>query len=109
MTEDIEITRSSGNVFADLGLADAGEKKVKVRLAVAINRAIKARSLTQTAAAKTLGTVQPKISELAHYRLSGFSIGKLMEYLTALDRDVELNITPARGHGRIVVHEAEPA
>lgn len=105
MNGDSEVTRGSENVFADLGLPDAGEKKVKVRLAVAINRAIKARNLKQVDAAKALGTVQPKISELANYRLSGFSVGKLMEFLTALDRDVEVNITPARGHGRIVVHE----
>lgn len=35
-----DVTPSSGNVFADLGLPRADEKQTKVRLAVAINRII---------------------------------------------------------------------
>jgi predicted XRE-type DNA-binding protein len=86
------VVQSSGNVFADLGLRDAAEKQTRVRLAVAINQIIEARHLSQTAAARLLDTNQPKISALANYRLEGFSVERLMNFLNALDRDVEIVI-----------------
>jgi predicted XRE-type DNA-binding protein len=86
------VVQSSGNVFADLGLRDAGEKQTRVRLAVAINRIMEARHLSQTAAARLLRINQPKISALVNYRLEGFSVERLMNFLNALDRDVEIVI-----------------
>jgi predicted XRE-type DNA-binding protein len=86
------VVQSSGNVFADLGLHDAGEKQTRVRLAVAINQIIRLRHLSQTAAAGLLDINQPKISALANYRLEGFSVERLMHFLNALDRDVEIVI-----------------
>jgi predicted XRE-type DNA-binding protein len=86
------VVKSSGNVFADLGLQDAGEKQTRVRLAVAINQIIGSRRLSQTAAARLLEINQPKISALVNYRLEGFSVERLMHFLNALDRDVEIVI-----------------
>jgi predicted XRE-type DNA-binding protein len=83
---------SSGNVFADLGLRDADEKQTRVRLAVAINQIIEVRRLSQNAAARLLDINQPKISALVNYRLEGFSVERLMHFLNALDRDVEIVI-----------------
>ena len=87
-----EITRGSGNVFADLGLPDAEERQTKLRLAYALNTIIEARRLTQAAAAARLGLNQPKVSALRNYKLEGFSVERLMTLLTALDRDVEIVI-----------------
>jgi len=104
------IVRSSGNVFADLGLRDAGEKQTKVRLAVAIQQIIQTRHLSQTAAARLLGINQPKISALVNYHLEGFSVERLMHFLNALDRDVEIVIRKkprSRKTARIVVTEAQ--
>jgi len=81
---------SSGNVFADLGLPRADEKQTKVRLAVAINRILHHQRLSQAKAARRLHINQPKISALSNYRLDGFSVERLMNFLTALDRDVEI-------------------
>jgi predicted XRE-type DNA-binding protein len=86
------ITRGTGNVFADLGYADAEERQTKLRLTHAINGVIARRRLTQATAAAKLGVSQPKISALAHYRLAGFSVERLMGFLTALDQDVEIVI-----------------
>ena len=86
------VVQSSGNVFADLGLRDAGEKQTRVRLAVAINQIIRARHLSQSVAARLLDINQPKISALVNYRLEGFSVERLMHFLNALDRDVEIVI-----------------
>lgn len=92
----IRVERSSGNVFADLGLKDAAEKKTKVRLAVAINDILRRSHQSQTAAAARLGINQPKISALANYRLEGFSVERLMNFLNALGRDVEIVIRRPR-------------
>lgn len=86
------ITRGTGNVFADLGYADAEERQTKLRLTHAINGVIARRSMTQATAAETLGINQPKVSALANYKLAGFSVERLMTFLTALDQDVEIVI-----------------
>jgi predicted XRE-type DNA-binding protein len=52
----------SGNVFADLGLPDAGEHLIKAGLVVQIDRTIRRRHLTQAAAAQLMGIDQPKVS-----------------------------------------------
>ena len=104
-----KIVRSSGNVFADLGLADAGERQTKVRLAMAINDVLQRRGLSQGKAAELLGINQPKISALSKYRLEDFSVERLMRFLTALNRDVEIIIRErprARRPGRVFVTAA---
>ena len=53
--EGVEVQRSSGNVFADLGLPDAEKLKIKTGLVVEIRRAMRALGLTQQAAAKRMG------------------------------------------------------
>ena len=100
------VTFGSKNVFADLGFPDAEERQTRLRLAYAINKIIEKRSLNQSMAAEILGVNQPKISALLNYKLEGFSIERLMTFLTALDRDVEIRIRKKsqRKHaGRITV------
>ncbi|MFZ5738406.1 MAG: helix-turn-helix domain-containing protein [Pseudomonadota bacterium] len=87
-----EITRGSGNVFADLGMADAEERQTKLRLAYALNAVIDRARLSQAAAAARLGINQPKVSALRNYKLEGFSVERLMTLLNALDQDVEIVI-----------------
>jgi len=86
------VVPGSGNVFADLGMADADERQTKVRLAFAINRILEQRRLSQAEAALKLGVNQPKISALSNYRLGGFSVERMMHFLNALGRDVEIVI-----------------
>jgi predicted XRE-type DNA-binding protein len=103
------VVPSSGNVFADLGLPNAEEKQTKVRLAVAINEIIGRQQLSQVAAARRLNVNQPKVSALLNYQLQGFSVERLMRFLTALDRDIEIVIHhKSRGGrgGRILVTAA---
>jgi len=93
----MKIIRSSGNVFADLGLPAAGERLLKAQLASQIARLIADRKLTQRAAAAILGVDQPKVSHLLHGRLAGFSADRLLTWLTALGQDVEIIVrTPSR-------------
>jgi predicted XRE-type DNA-binding protein len=86
------VTLGSTNVFADLGYSDAEERQTQLRLARAINQIIEQRRLTQVSAAEILGVNQPKISALMRYKLEGFSVERLMTFLTALDHDIEIRI-----------------
>ena len=100
------ITRGTTNVYADLGYEDAGERQIKTRLALAVNEILKAGKLKQREIAVLLGIPQPKVSALKNYRLDHFSVERLMEFLTALNRDVEIMIRPRlnkRGTGHISV------
>ena len=58
----IEVESGSGNVFADLGLRNAGKLKIKSGLVIEITRAIRTLGLTQQEAAKRMGITQPKVS-----------------------------------------------
>ncbi len=103
-----QIERGSSNVFTDLGLPDAAERQTKTRLALALNRIIKDQALKQIDAARLLGVPQPKVSALVNYRLDGFSVEKLMDFIVALGRDVEIIVRPKRGDlaARVSVLEA---
>lgn len=81
----------SDNVFADLGLDDAPELKLKAAIVGQINAILRQRHLTQAAAADLLGVAQPKISALKHGKLHGFSLEKLLDFMVKLDNDVEIH------------------
>lgn len=101
-----KVTHGTTNVFADLGLPDPGERQTKTRLAMRISEIVAHRGARQVDVARMLGIPQPKVSALLNYRLDGFSVEKLMEFLTALDQDVEIFVRPTRerGKGRVSVH-----
>ena len=84
------------NVLMDLALPDAEELTAKAILAKKINDILKARALTQSAAAELLGIPQPKISAIRHYKIRGISLERLMQALTALGQNVEIVVTPSR-------------
>lgn len=84
----------TGNVFQDLDFADAGERKLRVQLAMRLNDLIDERKLTQIAVAEIFGIPQPHISELRNYKLKRFSSERLLHFITRLDQDVEILIRP---------------
>ena len=89
-----KIEMGTGNVFADLGLSDPDERRLRVQLATRLNDLLQAEGLTQAAAAKRLGIAQPHVSELKNYKLSRLSSERLLHYITLLNRDVEIFIRP---------------
>ena len=91
---------SSGNVFADLGLPNSEQELVKAKLTVQIYQILKHRKLTQTEAARLLGTTQAQVSALMRCRPVSVSVGKLMEFLTTLGQDVEVTVKPPRVTGQ---------
>jgi predicted XRE-type DNA-binding protein len=109
MARKIAAERSSGNVFADIGLPDADEALAKAELARQIGDIVARKRLTQAAAARRLGVDQPKVSALLHGRLSGFSVERLVRFLNALGRDVTIVVRAAprsRAVGRVQVTAA---
>jgi len=102
MSEDqssLEIEVGSGNVFADLGLEDAPELKLKAVIVGQINSILRHRHLTQVQAAKLLDLPQPKISALKNGKLRGGSLAKLLDIMVKLDRDVEISFSNSSKEG----------
>jgi predicted XRE-type DNA-binding protein len=98
------VTESSGNVFADLGLPNPKQELTKAELTIQLYRIIKQRGMTQAEAGRALGIKQPHVSLLMRNRAGSFSVGRLMEFLTALGQDVEIAVRPSRKeHGEMSV------
>jgi predicted XRE-type DNA-binding protein len=97
--------RSSGNVFADLGVANPEQYVAKAELAAKVFKIVRRRRLNQAAAGKLLGINQPKFSALLHGQLDGFSTNRLLRFLTALGCDVRISVSEPkpRARGRIRV------
>jgi predicted XRE-type DNA-binding protein len=97
MTADQEpaiVEASSGNIFADLELPDAGETMLKSQIVVVLHRLIKVQGLTQSAAAKRLGIGQPDLSHILRGNFRGWSVERLMRMLNAFEQDVEITVKP---------------
>ena len=101
-----DVTPSGGNIFADMGFANPEEELAKAKLMTRIQQIVKARRLTQKAAASVMGIDQPKVSALLNGRLVNFSSERLMRLLTALGQDVDIVLRDkprSRARGRVRV------
>jgi predicted XRE-type DNA-binding protein len=102
----IEFRESDLNVYADIGLPDAGEMLVKARLVTKIREIVRARGWTQQEAARVLGLTQPKLSKMLRGQFRGISEAKMLDCITRLGRDVQIVIGPDRfsaDTGRVAV------
>lgn len=107
---DNNITRGSGNVFADLRLPDADSRLLKARVLTVINDSIARHELRgQKAIAAVLGIAQPDVSNLLRGRLAGYSLERLLDFASALGNDIDINVHRAerRGHVRVLVDAAD--
>ena len=90
MNRKMKVHKSSGNVFADLGLPDAAQLPVTAELSRLIYLRIRSLGLTQVQAAARLSLQQPDISKLMNGRHTGFSAERLFRLLNALDQDIQI-------------------
>lgn len=95
LVQGVEMHRGSGNVFADLGLADSEKLKIKTGLVIEIRKAMRSLGLTQQDAAKRMGISQPKVSDMMRGDFTNLSERKLMDCLTRLGYDIEIKVRPA--------------
>jgi predicted XRE-type DNA-binding protein len=101
------VAQGNRNVFADLGLPDPEQELLKARLTLQIHKILKSSGMTKSQIAKILGVQQPQVSLLMRNRAGSFSVGRLMEFLTALRQDVEITVRPTRKeHGALSVVSA---
>jgi predicted XRE-type DNA-binding protein len=89
-----EVTRSSGNVFADLGFEDPEGELAKAHLVREIRAAMLEQGLTQVQAADRMGLKQPDVSAMINGRVGSYSLERLIRCVRALDRDVEIVVRP---------------
>jgi predicted XRE-type DNA-binding protein len=103
MTRKAKVVASSGNIFADLGLPDAAAHFLKAQIVAEVYRLATERRLTQTAAGKVMGISQPEVSRLFNGSFREYSVERLIGFLTAFDRDVDIVVRPRRGRraGRV--------
>ncbi len=91
-TEDEKIRRGTGNVFADLGYADADIHLLKAELVARLHETIKDRKLNQTDAARLMGVSQPDVSRLLKGQFRDVSVERIMRMLTRLGCEVDIVI-----------------
>lgn len=94
MTDETNIERSSGNVFADISLPNPDEHLAKANIALTIAEIIRARGLTQEEAGKILRLSQPKVSDLVRGKLDKFTTDRLLRYATKLNYNVIITLQP---------------
>jgi predicted XRE-type DNA-binding protein len=94
----VKLTRSTGNVFHDLGFSpdEAEYLKVRAELMVNLQKVITARGLKQAEAAELLGVTQPRVSDLMRGRIDLFSIDTLIDMLARLGVRAKLVLQPRR-------------
>jgi len=100
MTRKVKIEAGSGNIFADLGLPDAGTHFLKAQIVSEIYRLTNERKLTQGEVGKLLGISQPEISRMFKGNFREYSIDRLMGFLTSFDRDVDIVVKPHKKSGK---------
>jgi len=83
MSEKIKFTKSSGNIFKDMGFSDEEARSLQFRsyLMIVLKWYIQNKGLSQKEAAEQLGVTQPRISNLIHGKIDLFSTGMLIDML----------------------------
>ena len=96
-THNTKVTRSSGNVFSDLGFGKEEAQHLQIRstLMIAIQKIIDERQLTQAQAADVFGVTQPRISDLVRGKIELFSIDMLVTVLARAGMHLQIVLSPA--------------
>ncbi|HEX7410066.1 MAG TPA: XRE family transcriptional regulator [Candidatus Binatia bacterium] len=87
-------TKSSGNVFLDLGFdpAEAAVLQMRARLMGDLRSYIEKHKLTQVEAAKRLGVAQSRVSDLVHGKWEKFSLEMLITLEARIGRTVRVEL-----------------
>ena len=94
--KDPEYEISSGNVFADLGLADADELLTRAQLGHTVRMILKGKKLKQREIAKLLGIDQAEVSKLMNGQYHLFAEGRLFAFLRCLEQKVTIRVSRHR-------------
>ena len=100
------VTKGSGNIFRDVGFSgeQSAELILKSNLLQAVQDTIRSRGWKQVEAAVQLGIDQAKVSKLMAGQMAGFSIERLVHFLSLLGQEVVVTVRQAsRGRRRGMV------
>jgi predicted XRE-type DNA-binding protein len=91
----LEVRKSSGNVFADLGFDQDEAEHLRIRSALmaTLRQILQDRGLTQAAAATLFDVSQPRISDLVRGKIDLFSIDTLVDMLARANIRVDIRTT----------------
>jgi predicted XRE-type DNA-binding protein len=94
----LKVTRSTGNVFRDVGFSrkEASHLLVRADLLISVQEEITKRGLSQAGAAKILGVHPPRVSDLMRGRIELFSIETMIDMLARLGLSVKIVTARAR-------------
>jgi predicted XRE-type DNA-binding protein len=91
-TEKLELVRGSGNVFRDLGRANADAEQFKSILAAEIIKSLDRERLTVRAAHARTGIAAADFSRIRNADLGRFTVDRLMSILNRLGARVEVKV-----------------
>jgi predicted XRE-type DNA-binding protein len=104
MTRKLKATRSSGNVFADIGFGHEEAENLMLRAQLMSRIREAARGITQREAAKKFAVSQPRLNDLVRGKIDKFSLDALVIMLAHAGMSIELkppmhNSTAVRAAG----------
>jgi predicted XRE-type DNA-binding protein len=90
-------TKSSRNVFADLGFPETEAQNLALRsdLMIRIEKLVRDSGMTQQQAAKTLGVTQPRLNALLKGKIADFSLDALVNMLAHTGMQVKMTVKKA--------------
>jgi predicted XRE-type DNA-binding protein len=99
----LKVTRSTGDVFRDLGFPPEEAEHLRIRsdLLIELQKTIGERRLKQAEAARLLGVTQPRVSDLMRGRIDLFSTDGLIDLLARLGTRVRFVLTPSRRRAKV--------
>ena len=99
----LKMTRSTGNVFRDLGFPPDEAEHLRIRsdLLIQLQKAIRSQGLKQAEAAKLLDVTQPRVSDLMRGRLDLFSVDTLIDMLARLGIRVRVVFSSSKRSARV--------
>jgi|ERR1700722_10939635 predicted XRE-type DNA-binding protein len=91
--DEFELVRGSGNVFRDMGDANAEVLQLKAILAGKIIEVLDEQKISVRRAHELTGFAAADFSRVRQAKLQGFTVDRLMQMLAKLDQDVEVTVS----------------
>lgn len=94
--EPVQLTKSSGNIFQDLGFSyeEAESLRLRTLLLLEIERSLKRQTRPLTDLADQLGMTPSQLKELLTGTLDQFTIETLLKILWRIGNQVEITVRP---------------
>lgn len=88
-----QVIKGSGNVFADLGIANPTEHFLKACLVSKLTLILDEKQLTQTQASHLVGISQPDLSRILNGQFRNVSAERIFRAIVLLGSDVEIDVS----------------